>query len=406
MSAFAASSQGRGRGTRGAREGHQRGAGGGRLDRHLRHPPQPCHGGSTMARPCLACPKLLVAPSSTPRPLFTPTTSPPLCSVPDLRGCRRHQRESSNHLDRDTIWRGCDTPRETFSLAGTSPPGTRRSQGTAGGAAEASKEPRMRTPNPSPRPDRQPREPAADRPASGGQGRRARPGPPGFTFEVQLVGGEEGRQLEQEQTEAIIEVLAWLAAHPPIATPTASTAKNAGMDAGTRTGRSGSGDAPPSRPMAGRPDQPDRPHSPDDRTRRSRSQRWQCGLVGSRHGKGSAVTGLPAGRVATAMGRRCGGAAGWAARPCGLAVTSARPGPTGAGRNAQPGGAGVADAAAAADDPGHRRQRRCPAGGAAGRGRPAAGRGRRAPGRRRELSRRRLGRLGDDHPAVMPAAPS
>ena len=155
----------------------------------------------------------------------------------------------------------------------------------------------MRTPQPQPRPDRQPRAPGADRPASGGRGRRARPGPPGFTFEVQLVGGEEGRQLEQEQTEAIIEVLAWLAAHPPIATPTASTATNAGMDAGTRTGRSGSGDAPPSRPMAGRPDQPGRPHSPDDRTRRSRSYPAAVRV----HAVGLVGVGQPLGEVARAL---------------------------------------------------------------------------------------------------------
>jgi len=57
--------------------------------------------------------------------------------------------------------------------------------------------------------------PQADPTPSRGRRRRARPGPPGSTFEVQLVGGEEGRRLEQQQTEAIIEVLAWLAAYPP-----------------------------------------------------------------------------------------------------------------------------------------------------------------------------------------------
>jgi hypothetical protein len=56
--------------------------------------------------------------------------------------------------------------------------------------------------------------PQADPTPSRGRRRRARPGPPGSTFEVQLVGGEEGRRLEQQQTEAIIEVLAWLAAYP------------------------------------------------------------------------------------------------------------------------------------------------------------------------------------------------
>jgi translation initiation factor IF-2 len=34
---------------------------------------------------------------------------------------------------------------------------------------------------------------------------------------VQVLGGEAGRRLDQEQTEAIAAVLAWLAAHPPTA---------------------------------------------------------------------------------------------------------------------------------------------------------------------------------------------
>jgi hypothetical protein len=44
---------------------------------------------------------------------------------------------------------------------------------------------------------------------------------------VRLVGGEEGPRLEQQQTEAIIEVLRWLAAHPP--TPTTATQSPAAM---------------------------------------------------------------------------------------------------------------------------------------------------------------------------------
>jgi len=56
--------------------------------------------------------------------------------------------------------------------------------------------------------------------------RRSRPGPPGFTIEVQLLGGEAGRRLAQEQTEAVAAVLAWLAAHPPTAA-TGSTATEA-----------------------------------------------------------------------------------------------------------------------------------------------------------------------------------
>ena len=58
-----------------------------------------------------------------------------------------------------------------------------------------------------------------------GRGRRPRPGPPGFTYQVQLLGGEAGRRLAQEQTEAVAAVLAWLAAHPPTgATGSAATA--------------------------------------------------------------------------------------------------------------------------------------------------------------------------------------
>src|SRR6266511_4324138 len=104
----------------------------------------------------------------------------------------------------------------------------------------ASKEPCM--PNPDPRPTPPARQPAASQGRS--RGRRARPGPPGFTYEVQLLGGEAGRRLAQEQTEAVAAVLAWLAAHPPTppaATGSAATAaigKPAGlstaMPAGTR----------------------------------------------------------------------------------------------------------------------------------------------------------------------------
>jgi hypothetical protein len=146
----------------------------------------------------------------------------------------------------------------------------------------------MPTPNPNssprPDPDRQPREPAAGRPTNrgqGGQARRARPGPPGFTFEVQLVDGEEGRRLEQQQTEAILEALRWLAAHPPAA-PAASTTTNAGI----RTPPDGPG-------RSGIPGSPD----PDDRKDGSRSYpttvRVQAvGLVG---------VGQPLGEVARAL---------------------------------------------------------------------------------------------------------
>jgi hypothetical protein len=94
---------------------------------------------------------------------------------------------------------------------------------SAGGASRrgrASKEPCMLNPNPNPPRKPAPREPAAGQRHSS-RGRRARPGPPGFTYEVQLLGGEAGRRLAQEQTEAVAAVLAWLAAHPP--TPPAAT---------------------------------------------------------------------------------------------------------------------------------------------------------------------------------------
>lgn len=68
-------------------------------------------------------------------------------------------------------------------------------------------------PNPDPRTTPPARERAAGQARS--RARRARPGPPGFTIEVQLLGGEAGRRLAQEQAEAIGAVLAWLAAHPP-----------------------------------------------------------------------------------------------------------------------------------------------------------------------------------------------
>jgi Transposase len=67
----------------------------------------------------------------------------------------------------------------------------------------------MHHPDPGPTPP--PGESAAGQAHS--RGRRPRPGPPGFTYEVQLLGGEAGRRLAQEQTEAIAALLAWLAAH-------------------------------------------------------------------------------------------------------------------------------------------------------------------------------------------------
>jgi hypothetical protein len=74
--------------------------------------------------------------------------------------------------------------------------------------------------------------------------RRPRPGPPGFTIEVQLLGGEAGRRLDQEQTEAIGAVLGWLATHPPTPTAAAGSAaigesvgQSTAMPTGTRLAR-------------------------------------------------------------------------------------------------------------------------------------------------------------------------
>lgn len=96
----------------------------------------------------------------------------------------------------------------------------------------------MHHPNPNPR-----RKPPAREPAGGqhrSRGRLPRPGPPGFTIEVQLLGGEAGRLLAQEQTEAIAAVLAWLAAHPPTptagSTPTDATGRPAGQTTAMPTG--------------------------------------------------------------------------------------------------------------------------------------------------------------------------
>ena len=102
-------------------------------------------------------------------------------------------------------------------------------------------------------PDRCPKPPARQPAAAAGQGRsrarRPRPGPPGFTYEVQLLGGEAGRRLAQEQAEAVAVVLAWLAGHPP--TPPAATGPAATAATGKPVGQStatptGTRPAPPS----------------------------------------------------------------------------------------------------------------------------------------------------------------
>jgi hypothetical protein len=112
----------------------------------------------------------------------------------------------------------------------------------------ASKEPYMPNPDPCPKP--RARKPAAAAASQGrSRGRRPRPGPPRFTDEVQLLGGEAGRLLAQQQAEAIAVVLAWLAGHPP--TPTAAAGSVAATAVGRPVGQStampaGTRPAPPS----------------------------------------------------------------------------------------------------------------------------------------------------------------
>jgi hypothetical protein len=50
-----------------------------------------------------------------------------------------------------------------------------------------------------------------------------------------VLDGEAGRRLDQERTEAIAAVLAWLAAHPP--TPTAATGSADAAAIGRPVGR-------------------------------------------------------------------------------------------------------------------------------------------------------------------------
>jgi hypothetical protein len=166
-----------------------------------------------------------------------------------------------------------------------------------------------------PNPHRKPpaREPAAAAGQGRSRGRRPRPEPPGFTYEVQVLGGEAGRRLDQEQTEAIAAVLAWLAAHPPTAAAgSAAIGKSVGqstaMPAGTRparpspagaaastqreTGSSGGGPAPKPRP--GPPDGPGGLEGGGSWSRYPTAVRVQAvGLV---------EAGRPVGEVAGALG--------------------------------------------------------------------------------------------------------
>jgi hypothetical protein len=142
---------------------------------------------------------------------------------------RTQTRERPDQRDRDTIG---------IRVRHSPPPSSRETQpwnsaSDASSHRRASKEPCMHNP------DRCPKPPARQ-PAAAGQGRsrarRPRPGPPGFTYEVQLLGGEAGRRLAQEQTEAVAAVLAWLAGHPP--TPPAATGPAATDAIGKPVGQS------------------------------------------------------------------------------------------------------------------------------------------------------------------------
>jgi len=102
----------------------------------------------------------------------------------------------------------------------------------------------MHHPNPDPGPRPPAREPAGQ---GRGRGRRARPGPPGFTYEVQVLGGEAGRRLAQEQAEAVAAVLAWLAAHPPTAAAGSAATTAIGKPVGQETAMpTGTRPVPPS----------------------------------------------------------------------------------------------------------------------------------------------------------------
>jgi hypothetical protein len=120
-----------------------------------------------------------------------------------------------NQRDRDKTWVGGATLPTAFQPWKRSRELGRRAQ-----QPWASKKLCMHHPDPRPTP------PAGEPAAGQGRrrGRRARPGPPGFTYHVQLVGDEAGRRLAQEQTEAVAAVLAWLAAHPPVSAAAGSAA--------------------------------------------------------------------------------------------------------------------------------------------------------------------------------------
>jgi hypothetical protein len=125
---------------------------------------------------------------------------------------------------------------ETRLGSGATLPTARQPWSSASGAPE----PHMHPLDPGPKP------PAGEPAAQGRRPARRAAGPPGFTYEVQLLGGEAGRRLAQQQTEAIAELLAWLAGHPPTPPAAAGPAATAGKPVGPETGDAGREAAQPS----------------------------------------------------------------------------------------------------------------------------------------------------------------
>jgi hypothetical protein len=206
-----------------------------------------------------------IAPSCPPRTHHQPS------SVPDLPArCRAKVRTSVIETRSGAAATLHASPSAAPKPSLTGAP---RSQGTADDG-EASRSRACPPPTPTLGPTRSraspPQTPTRPRPE---QQRTGTPGAAGVQLPGAAGGREEGRQPEQQQTGAILEMLAWLAAHPPTSrTATAGTATSADTGAAITTGRSTSGDTLPTMPMPDGPGRSDRPPSPDDRPRRSRSR--------------------------------------------------------------------------------------------------------------------------------------
>jgi hypothetical protein len=207
----------------------------------------------------------------------TVNATSPLCglgagssSVLDVVGrCGAHvdARERPDQRDRDMIGiRVRDTPHRL------------QPSHSAGGARSRwrAKEPCMHHPNPNP-----PRKPPAREPAAGegrSRGRRPRSGPPWFTYEVQLLGGEAGRRLAQEQTEAIAAVRPGLPATLPRPLPRQGPTPSARPSGRARRRRPEHGR--PSRAPQGQRPPARRPGRAGAGVRRHRSPTGQASPVG------------------------------------------------------------------------------------------------------------------------------